>query len=384
MAKGDLDTEKLKHELADARLNYAKAQALFSSIGEGLIVINQYGIIEQVNEMISQILGFQPSELIGKRFMEVIRAVNEDGSIIDPLDRPIIRTYLTGSPVVDRTFYLTKYNTAVPVDINASPYMLNGIPCGAVEVIHDLTEEYAKQQIQSEFISLASHQLRTPLSSIYTYAQMLSGGYGGKLNDRQANFVSIIEHAATRMNELVHSLLNITRLEAGNISVDSKPIDVSYLCNEVVQSLAEEANSKNIDISLVSDDSFEINTDPTLLRELINNLVSNSIKYTQRGGWVIVKIEVRDRIVISINDNGFGIPEKAKSHVFSKFYRAKNIVKYDVSGTGLGLYLAKQVADKLGGDLWFNSEVGKGTSFYFSLPATGSIKKQGQFHLEVS
>ncbi|MEI9914339.1 MAG: HAMP domain-containing sensor histidine kinase [Candidatus Saccharibacteria bacterium] len=212
---------------------------------------------------------------------------------------------------------------------------------------------------------------------------MLSEGYAGKVNNRQANFLSVIENSANRMNELIHSLLNVTRLEAGNITVDVKPVDLNILCEEIIEALSRLADDKNISIKLTSNATSNVDTDPILLRELITNLLSNAIKYSPGGGKVQINIRMKDRVIISVKDNGFGIPDRAKNYVFSKFYRAKNAVKYDVSGTGIGLYLAKQIADRLQGDIWFDSKLGKGTTFYFSLPLVGSSKKQGRFKLEV-
>ncbi|HEY1645013.1 MAG TPA: PAS domain-containing sensor histidine kinase, partial [Candidatus Saccharimonadales bacterium] len=359
-----------------------KAAALFSSIGEGVIVSNEYGRIEQCNELTKSILGYTDREMLGKRFTEVIRTVNEDGSPIEPLDRPIMRTFITGLPVSERTYYLTKSGNRVPVDINISPVIVNGAPIGAIEVFSDLSDEYMKDKIQSEFISIASHQLRTPLSSINTYAQMLSGGYAGKMTNRQTNFVSVIESSAAHMNELIHSLLNVTRIEAGNISVNVKPVDIDEVCRDLVRTILPQAKEKNIAIKYINDGSPTVETDPILLREILSNLVSNAIKYTPERGKVVFKVETRERIVFSIKDNGFGIPDRSKDYVFSKFYRAKNASDYDVSGTGLGLYLAKRITERLEGDIWFSSHIGKGSTFYFSLPLGGSTKKQGRFTLE--
>ncbi len=373
---------KLKRQLADMQKSYAKSSELISSLGEAVVVTNEYGKIEIVNELCGQILGYKLNVLIGKRYLAVIKAVNEDGSLVEPMDRAITRAFLNGSAVTERACYLTSRNTAIPVAINVSPFIFNNVPIGAIEVFRDLTDEITREQIQSEFIALASHQLRTPLSAINTYAQMLSGGYAGKLNNRQTNFVSVIESSTLRMNELIHSLLNVTRLEAGSINVDIIPVDINELCAGVINSLTSLADDKAVDIKLEACPISDIDTDPVLLRELINNLIANSIKYTPHGGSVIVKVEIQDRVIISVCDNGFGIPELAKDYIFSKFYRAKNAVKHDVSGTGLGLYLAKQIADRLEGDIWFDSEVGVGTTFYFSLPVVGSAKKQGRFRLE--
>lgn len=381
--KGDLATiARLKRELAASQRDRIKASALFSSMGEGVVVTDEYGRIEQVNDLAEQILGYSQKELLGKRFVDEIKAVHEDGSLIEPIDRPITRSFLDGQPVSTRTYYLRKDGLAIPTDINVSPVIVDGVPSGAIEVFRDLSDEYMKERIQAEFISIASHQLRTPLSSINTYAQMLSGGYAGKISAQQAKFVKVIEGSADRMNHLIHTLLNVTRVDAGNIRVNVKDVNVDEICKEVIRALESHAKQKHITISYSNKYGPSLKTDPVLFREVLSNLISNSIKYTPEGGRISLKVEARERVVFIVKDNGYGIPDRAKDYVFSKFYRAKNAAAYDVSGTGIGLYLAKRVAERLEGDIWFSSKVGTGSTFYFSLPLVGSVKKQGRFTLE--
>lgn len=374
---------KLKKELSIAHRDLKKASTLFSSIGEAVIVTDEYGRIERVNSLTEKILGYSSNEMIGQRFFNIVKAVNEDGTLIPEIDRPITKAFLRGSAVFERLYYLTKYNSMVPIDTNVSPIIFNNKPSGAIEVFRDLTDEYIKEKIQSEFISLASHQLRTPLSSINTYSQMLSQGYAGKLTSKQLSFVSVIEKATSRMNDLIHTLLNVTRIEAGNITVNVKSIDIDNLCDEIVGSLEYLALERGISIKYTNDSITSVESDPVLLREVLSNFLTNAIKYTPRGGRVTLRVEANDRVVFSVKDNGYGIPEQSKNYVFSKFYRANNAVKNDVTGTGIGLYLAKEIAERLEGDIWFKSEINKGSTFYFSLPLIGSAEKQGKFTLEI-
>ena len=348
---------KLKQELYIARRDLVKADALFSSIGEAVVVTDEYGRIERVNKLCRQMLGYSEKEMLGKRFSETVKAVNEDGSPINTIDRPITQAFLSGKPVSQRMYYLTKINAPIPVDTNVSPVIFNGTPLGAIEVFRDLTDEYIKENIQAEFIYSASHQLRTPLSAINTYSQMLSGGFAGKLTDQQNSFVGIIKNSAERMNELIQTLLNVTRVEAGNISVNVQNINLDDICKDIIRSLKQPAGEKRIYIRYSNNSTPTIKSDPILVYEVLSNLVSNAIKYTPPNGKISLSVKANERVIFSVKDNGCGIPARAQDHVFSKFYRAKNAIETDASGTGIGLYLARQIAERLEGDIWFSSEI---------------------------
>jgi signal transduction histidine kinase len=187
------------------------------------------------------------------------------------------------------------------------------------------------------------------------------------------------------MNELIHTLLNVTRLEAGNINVTVKSIDFGLIIEEAISEIASNVSDKEITLKFINHYNRKISTDPLLVREVVTNLLSNAIKYTPPQGKIVLRLsrhEKTGRLVFSIKDNGYGIPHLAQNHIFSKFYRAKNAVKNDVSGTGLGLYLVKQIVETINGDLWFKSKTNEGSTFYFALPTGGSATKKGKFTLE--
>lgn len=385
MTKGAKDEDSidyLKSHLALMEQEIVKSEAIFNSMGEGVVVTDEYGYIVKINKLLLKMFNYKQKDVIGKRYVDVFIAVNEDGSLINLMDRPISRIFRNGKPISEKTYYLDKNNTPIPFGANISPVLFEGSPIGAIQFFRDLREEYMKEKIQSEFISMASHQLRTPLALINTYSQMLTNGYSGDINEQQAGFLAIIENAASNMNELIDTLLNVTRIEAGNIAVNIRSVDINELCREVIGYLKPMAKEKGISISFRSDFDVINETDPTLLREILSNLISNAIKYTPKKGRVSLKVDVKERLIFTVKDNGYGIPKKSHDYVFSKYYRAKNAATTDTSGTGIGLYLAKLVSEQLEGDIWFKSQVGEGTVFYFSLPLVGSASKQGKFTLQ--
>jgi PAS domain S-box-containing protein len=351
--------------------NHAEAEALFTSMGDGAITTDEFGKISRVNPAAQQILGYSEAELIDAWLPKKIIAVSFDGQLVNLIDRPITKTFLTGKPVSAKMYYRRKDGEKVPVSVSASPILLDGKPLGAIEVFRDITLEQEVDRMKSEFISLASHQLRTPLSAIKTYTHMLAEGYMGSLNNSQKKSLGTIISASNRMNELISTLLNITRIESGAISPTPKMIRLDTVIREVLPELLLMAEAKHIAVNLEASSTTRnrIKTDPLIVQEIVTSLVSNAIKYTPKAGEVKIVVKPkRNDIVIEVQDSGWGIPTYDQDQVFSKFFRSQNIVKKETNGTGLGLYLAKGLVDVLGGKIWFTSQEKVGTIFFVSLP----------------
>ncbi|MEO8105191.1 MAG: ATP-binding protein [Candidatus Saccharibacteria bacterium] len=349
----------------------AQAEALFSSLGDGAIATDEFGKITRINSVASALLGYEAHELIGEWFPKKIVAVTKKGEPISLIDRPITRAFLTGKPVNEKTFYQTKDGHHLPVSISVSPILLADKPLGAIQVFRDITLEEEIDRMKSEFISLASHQLRTPLSAIKTYTHMLADGYMGDVTPAQKKSLRTIISATNRMNELISTLLNITRIESGTIAIIPKNLHLEKAAEEVIKELNLAASEKSISLTLkkIGKVSTNVKTDNLIIKEVISNLISNAIKYTSDKGAVVVEVRGRLRdVLVSVADNGWGIPSTAHDQVFSKFFRATNILKRETTGTGLGLYLVRGLLERLGGTIWFESVEGKGTTFYFTLP----------------
>ena len=356
----------------------AEVEALFTSIGDGAISTDEFGRITRVNPAAQGILGYSEDELVGTWFPKKIIAVSADDVPTNLIDRPITKAFLTGRPIAEKMFYRRQDGQEIPVSINVSPILLNGKPLGAIEVFRDISLEQEVDRMKSEFISLASHQLRTPLSAIKTYTHMLTDGYMGDLNEAQNKSLSTIVGATNRMNELISTLLNITRIESGTIAISPKLVKLNELVEALMPELELMATAKSIDLKLQlrGKGSTAIKTDALIVKEIVTNLVSNAIKYTPDNGQVTITIRPhRNEVQVEVTDSGWGIPKFSQDQVFSKFFRAQNIVKRETTGTGLGLYLVKGLLDTLDGKIWFHSEEGAGTNFFFTLPRTLPNKK---------
>lgn len=343
----------------------SQAEALFSSIGEGAIATDKEGRISRVNSVTLQLLGYSADELLGKWFPGTIQAVDEFGQVIPPLERPITRAFLTGKSVTTTTSYYRSDGSYLPVKLTVSPIMLHGKPIGAVEVFRDVSIECEMDKMKSEFISIASHQLRTPLSAMKMYGHMLADGIAGDISPQQRGLLDIIIQSADRMNDLITTLLDLSKMEAGFMNVTIAELNVYAEMQRSVRELVPLAKQKGVELALVCHDkSTTMQSDSLLLGEMFRNLISNAIKYTPSGGKVTFTSEgIGNTIQFRIADTGHGIPENLHDRVFTKFFRGTNITNLDTTGSGLGLYMVKTIADSLGINLGFTSREGKGSVF---------------------
>jgi PAS domain S-box-containing protein len=347
-----------------------RLEALFASIGEGIIATDELGTITHINQTALAMLGCRRSDLIHKPFLSVIIAVHDNGKPIDAYDRSIVKAFQTGKRVSARSLYLKKDGSLIPVQVTVAPIISRRHPIGAIEVFRDLTTEIESDKLKSDFISIASHQLRTPLSAINMYTRMLKDGLAGELSPEQLPYIQTILNSVERMNTLIDTLLNITRIEAGNINIKLRSVRIDSLARDILTEFLPAAREKHITLTADIPASMKpITTDALLVKEICANLLSNAIKYTPDGGMVHFELsEKSGEMCWKVTDTGYGIPLKEQKNIFLKFFRAENITDKDVSGTGLGLYLIKNLAEGLGGNLWFESKENAGSTFYFTLP----------------
>lgn len=371
----------------------ARHITVLENIGDGVVVIDTAGKITYVNHQVEVMTGFTSEEMIGNYFMRVLKLLDDKGIEVPIEKTPIRNALFSNTKVVSNEYsYVRRDSSKFAASIVATPIHLGNNIIGGVNTFRDITRERDIDRMKTEFISLASHQLRTPLSAMKWFSEILLDGDTGPLTDEQKEMIGNIYHSNERMIELVNTLLNISRIESGRIIIEPKPTDLKKLVDEVVLELRPKLDAKKHTLVVsVHEVLPEIMIDPKLVRHVYMNLLTNAIKYTQDGGQIMVLISKSGNEVISqISDNGFGIPKDQQEKVFSKFFRAKNIISIETDGTGLGLYLTKAIVDSSGGKIWFESTPKEetttddkhGTTFWFVLPLLGMSAKEGEVTID--
>jgi PAS domain S-box-containing protein len=255
-----------------------------------------------------------------------------------------------------------------------------------VGIERDITKAKEVDQAKTEFVSLASHQLRTPLSAINWYTEMLLAGDAGDITTDQESYLKEIYNGSQRMVDLVNALLNVSRLELGTFIVEPTEGSLQEIADDVLKELENQTIAKKQQIVKDYDTGIpKIMIDTKLTRIVFQNLLSNAVKYTPEEGKVTVSIitnpDNHKEVLIKVKDTGYGIPKYQQDKIFSKLFRADNIKKMETEGTGLGVYIIKQIIDNAGGKIWFESEENKGSTFYVTIPLSGMVKKAGSREL---
>lgn len=375
--------EQLKDIAGKIGEEKAKADAIFTSIGDGAIATDEKGNIVRINQIALNMLGCSEADVIDHWYPKVIDAENAFGKRLSSIELPITRSILEGKPVSQNIFYRRKDGSVLPVSVTVSPVLLDNKPVGAIEVFRDITAEVELARSKEEFISLASHQLLTPPTAIKWNLEVLRGGTAGSLNEDQKNIVADIYTINSKMIETVSALLNISRLDMGTFIVNPKPLSYVDIAKETVGELKSKIAEKNLRVEEdYGADVPVVPADPGLARIILDNLVGNAVKYTPPGGSIKISVSLEKKednpnglIAIKVSDSGVGIPQAQQSKIFSKMFRASNV--REINGTGFGLYIVKSIVGLAGGKIWFESIEGKGTTFYINLSLAGMSKKEG-------
>lgn len=383
--------------LEDVQKEKNKAEELAAIVrdaNEPIVSQDLDGTILSWNHGAQDLYGYLPEEIIGKSIKLIIP---EDKNEEYEEMKKTIKT----APMVKIEHYQTvrkkKNGDLVDVAISISPIMNSAEEVTGISVITlDITKEKEIDKAKTEFVSLASHQLRTPLSSINWYTEMLLAGDAGSINEEQKKYLNEVAIGNQRMVDLVDSLLNVSRLDLGTFIVEPEPTNLKEMAESVLNELKPQINEKKIKVEEIYQENIpEFQADKKLLRMVFQNLLSNAVKYTNKEG--IVKLEVsmipketvfhgkeirEDSLLITVSDSGIGIPVGQKDRIFSKMFRADNARESETEGTGLGLYIIKSIVDKSDGLIWFESEENKGTTFFVTFPQSGMKKKEGSKKLD--
>lgn len=367
--------ESIVRERTEAlRKEHAEDQAVLQSMEDGLIVTDDKGIVTYMNPPASMLAGEE--NFLGKKATDILTLMTKDNTTVATQDHPVnivLATKKRYSPYPDPQFTLPRPNKKeTPLQIRATPILRGKKLYGSVLIIRDITEERRIDHMKSEFISLVSHQLRTPLSSMRWYLEMLIGDDAGPLTDDQADYVKQVSAANTRMLHLVSALLNVSRIELGHFELSSTTISLANLIKNVLTQFDLELRQKKIGVKWnIPDDSIGARSDKGLLVLILENLISNAIKYSEEETAINIGVCTstdNKKAIFTIQDSGIGIPLPEQKDIGRKLFRASNARINDTDGNGLGLYISHIAAESIGAELNFVSEKEKGTTFTLTIP----------------
>ncbi len=380
-------TVELKRETKALAEIKAKDEAILSSIGDGVAVADTTGKLIYWNTAAEEIVGIKFGETQSDDWEKTYGVFYPDEKTPMPGEEQALALAVKGQTIDAMPEFIR--NAGVPegrhIAVSAKPVKLaDGTVLGAVAIFRDVTKEFEVDKAKTEFVSLASHQLRTPLTAINWYSEML--GTTGKLTKDQQSFAAEINTASTRMSDLVNSLLNVSRLELGTFAIEPEPADIVAIAEAAIHEQEITFKTKKQTFTFTHDDALPtLALDKRLIHITIQNLLSNASKYTPDGGEVTLAITKKGKgIRITCIDNGYGIPKAQQKDMFKKLFRADNVKKLAIEGTGLGLYIIKSIIEAAGSTISFKSTEGKGTTFTIDIPAGGMKSKIGDRTLSQS
>ena len=377
--KTDDNTSSLKNKLSAVE---SKSDVVINAIDDGVLAISKDGNIELINPSAQQIIGWDQGDALGLNWKSVLKLVTSDGKDVEDLENPIVQSLSKNQPTHnDKLFLLTSSEKRILVSIVSSPVDTEGE--GVIVVFRDITKEKAEEREQAEFISTASHEMRTPVASIEGYLGLALNPATAHIDEKARDFITKAHESAQHLGRLFQDLLDISKVEDGRMKNNPKIINVNEFLKDIFDGLATKASEKQLNYIFMPDiidegkekslqPIFYANIDPDHFREVVSNLIENAIKYTP-SGEVVVNITGDDKqISVSVKDSGIGIPAEDIPHLFQKFYRVDNSDTREIGGTGLGLYLSRRLAEAMSGNLRVESKYKEGSTFYLEIPRMNS------------
>ena len=337
-----------------------KTEAIIYNFSDGLLFFDNEKILKIFNPQAEIYFEIKHKEVLGKEISFLLKL-------------PKLKTLLN--------FLKDKHNRIFRQEIQIEENLIleitslpisseEGKQIGTLIILHDITREKRIEKTKSEFVSITAHQLRTPLSAIKWTMQMLLDNDLGKINEEQREFIEKAYKANERIVTIINDLLNVTRIEEGRQLYKLTLIDITVLVEEAIISVKEMAEKKEIKLHIELDEELPlIKIDVEKIKIAIQNLIENAIRYTSAGGEVTISLKyIKNRIEFKVKDTGIGIPEEHQYRLFTKFFRTPQAITMETDGSGLGLFITKNIVEAHNGKIGFESEESKGSTFWFTLP----------------
>lgn len=369
------------------------SDVVIAAITDGVIALDPKGIIQLINPSAQKIIGWNKEDVLGLSYRSVLKLYDARDQQPEPINDPIQQALTTNQQTHTETMKLETADSGRKflADITASPVGASDMGEGVIVVFRDITREKAEEREQAEFISTASHEMRTPVASIEGFLGLALNPRTAAIDDNARSYITKAQDSVKHLGQLFQDLLDVSRADDGRLTNNPETIDITTFLHDITQGLLPKATEKKLRIDfrpqpdLYGEDERDPHTDKRLapayyldvdkghLREVLANLIENAIKYTPTGSVTIDITGDERHVTISVADSGIGIPKEDIPHLFQKFYRVDNTDTREIGGTGLGLYLSRKLTEAMGGKLWVESVYKQGSTFYLQLPRLDTL-----------
>jgi len=348
-----------------------KDASIIDYLIDGLLVFDRKGRLSLINPYAEKFFEVKKEKILGKSILELSRFLG-------------LRSLVSflGGEIREVSKKELKIRENLILEVTTVPLKIKEVKRGTLVILRDVTRERLVDKMKSEFVTLAAHQLRTPTSAVKWALQTLLEGDLGELNKKQKEMIKEAYITNDRAIKLVNDLLDVAQIEEGKYLSKITLSSIEDVIQSVVDSYGQKIKEKKLKVGLKKskEELAAVMLDVAKMETAIRNIFDNAVRYTLPGGKILIVLKKhKEEIEVQIQDTGLGIPLYQQEKVFTKFFRAVNIMKVDTEGTGLGLYIAKNIIEAHGGRIWFKSEEGKGTTFCFTIPIK---EKFGEFLTE--
>ena len=358
------------------------AELALATIHDGVIITNRAGVIQSINPAAVIMLDCGGAEnALGLDYGLLLKLESIEGRELSENENPLIQAMRTNQQLENYAACLIAGPSAKRIPIAISVVVANNNENNKIITFRNITKELAEESEQAEFISTASHEMRTPVASIEGYLSLALNPQTATIDERARNYITAAHNASQHLGRLFRDLLDVTKLDDGHLRPHFEPVKMVGTVKRISDNYITAARNAKLNFQFGSNNPAAINgisklnqvvysyVDINFLQEIMNNLIENAIKYTPAGGSIYINVlGDGDRALINVTDTGIGISSDDIHHIFQKFYRADNSDTRTIGGTGLGLYLVKQRVEAMGGRVWAESAFGEGSTFYVSLP----------------
>jgi PAS domain S-box-containing protein len=357
-----------------------KSDLIVGNINDAVVLIDADNIIQTFNPAAAALTGRTEEEALSIDYRSVVKLGDEKGRLFQDADHPFYKVFSTGKASRSPKSTITrKDNTVVAVDVSLSPIVdSNGYISGAIAVIRNVDEQRKQEKRSADFISTASHEMRTPVAAIEGYLSLALNEKVSTIDTKARNYLEKAYSSTNHLGQLFQDLLTSAKAEDGRLTSHPVIVEVGQFIEKLAEDLRFSAEKKGLKLELVKEARVTISPllysriDPDRFREVITNLFDNAVKYTDSGKISFGITGDQSVVQFHISDTGEGIPQADIGHLFQKFYRVDSSATRTIGGTGLGLFISRKIVQLYNGRIWVESETGKGSTFYINLPRVDS------------